>query len=141
MRAAAFLWKYCSYIHVHVLCVCVSLLPFLSSDVDFQELYHTASLLKSNYAERKAWFPDFSDSDLIIGEDVWNPDRPQSDQYVCRDLRQGCCMSSDLAGSPDEENPPSSVTPSVAPGKPNTTAVYMYSASGAVHLEISTSYP
>jgi hypothetical protein len=111
----------------------------LLSGVDFQGLYHIAERLKDNYAERKAWFPDFKDSDLIIGDDVWISAQPPSAQspathcheWVCRDLRQGCCRqnTSELAGSPDEENPPSSVTPSEATGKlttsPPAQCIYM----------------
>ena len=90
--------------------------------MNFQELYHIAEGLKDNYEERKAWFPDFNDSDLIIGNDVWMSSQPpctHRHEYVCRDLQQGCSRqgTAEIAGSPDEESPPSSVTPSEATGK------------------------
>ena len=103
--------------------------------MNFQELYHIAECLKDNYEERKAWFPDFNDSDLIIGNDVWVSSQPpctRRHEYVC-DLRQGR-GTSEIAGSPDEESPPSSVTPSEATGN-QSSCVCIYSMCGDLHRE------
>ena len=85
---------------------------------DFKRLYEIASRLRESPAERRAYFPDFGDGDLIIGDDIWPHPQPAlcRHNFVEHEPLQSRPRPSSLAHSPDEVCQPLSVSHPEATG-------------------------